>query len=226
MLFGSTSLLVKFCSFRKWKQAACNSLLEGHLWVHFHLSRLGRFRVFSVHRILCLKPVISQEDPSTQVVFSHSSESCCEPGRQNLLLKPLFCLRILLRFYIVSYWQALWWLCFASDWSLPGVILEFSGREKLLAPPVRNASQVWCPGSPLQLWWWDTLQVGRVGLLSRCGHGLLLSCGICLLSSSGGDSGLLASSGSASSGGSLWGGCSLYLWHWGLLASFHRVAPL
>ena len=28
----------------------------------------------------------------------------------------------------------------------------------------------------------------------------------------------------ASSGGSLWGGCSLYLWHLGLLTSFHGSA--
>ena len=49
------------------------------------------------------------------------------------------------------------------------------------------------------------------GLLYRCGHGLLLSCGISLLSSSGGDSWLLSSCCLASSGGSLWGGCSLYL---------------
>ena len=59
------------------------------------------------------------------------------------------------------------------------------------------------------------------GLLSRCGHGLLLSCGISLLSSSGGDLWLLSSCHGASSGGSLWGGCSLYLWHLGLLTSFH-----
>ena len=90
VLFSSTSLLAKSCSFWKWKQAVCNSLLEGHLRVHFHLSRLGRLRVFSVHRTLCLKPVISQEDPSAQVVFSHSSESCCEPGSQNLLSKASF----------------------------------------------------------------------------------------------------------------------------------------
>ena len=58
------------------------------------------------------------------------------------------------------------------------------------------------------------------GLLFH-GHGLLLSCGISLLSSSGGDSWLLSSCHGASSGGSLWGQCSLYLWHLGLLTSFH-----
>ena len=142
MLFSSTSLLVKSCSFWKWKQAACNSLLEGHLRVHVHLSRLGRLRVFSVHRTLCLKPVISQEDPSAQKnVFSHSSESCCEPGNQNLLSKAsFFCLRKLI-FYSVRYQETPWWLGFASDRSLPGLILQFSQREKLLAPPVRNKSQ-------------------------------------------------------------------------------------
>ena len=56
-------------------------------------------------------------------------------------LKPLLCLRKLLRFYSVSYQQTLWWLCFVSDRSLPDLILEFSEREKLLAPPVRNSSQ-------------------------------------------------------------------------------------
>ena len=56
-------------------------------------------------------------------------------------LKPLLCLRKLLRFYSVSYQQTLWWLCFVSDASLPALILEFSEREKLLAPPVRNSSQ-------------------------------------------------------------------------------------
>ena len=50
--------------------------------------------------------------------------------------------------------------------------------------------------------------VSAGGLLSHCGQGLFLSCGTGLLSSSGGDSGLYSSSGSASSGGSLWGGCS------------------
>ena len=59
------------------------------------------------------------------------------------------------------------------------------------------------------------------GLLSRCGHGLLSSCGIHLLSSLGGDLWLRSSCHGASSGGSLWGGCSLYLWHLGLLTSFH-----
>ena len=34
------------------------------------------------------------------------------------------------------------------------------------------------------------------------------------------------SNGVTSSGSSLWGGYSLYLWHWGLLTSFHGVAPL
>ena len=56
-------------------------------------------------------------------------------------LKPLFCLRKLLRLSTVSYPQTLWWLCFASDQSLPGLILEFSEKEKLLAPAVRNPSQ-------------------------------------------------------------------------------------
>ena len=56
-------------------------------------------------------------------------------------IKPLLCLRKLLRFYSVSYQQTLWWLCFVSDASLPGLILEFSEREKLLASPVRNSSQ-------------------------------------------------------------------------------------
>ena len=59
------------------------------------------------------------------------------------------------------------------------------------------------------------------GLLSCCGHGLLLSYGISLFSSSGGDSWFLSSCCLASSGGSLWRGCSLYLWHLGLLTSFH-----
>ena len=59
------------------------------------------------------------------------------------------------------------------------------------------------------------------GLLSHCGYGLLSSCGIHLLSSSGGDLWLHSSCHGASSGGSLWGGCSVYLWHLGLLTSFH-----
>ena len=58
-------------------------------------------------------------------------------------------------------------------------------------------------------------------LLSCCGHGLLLSYGISLFSSSGGNSWFLSSCCLASSGGSLWRGCSLYLWHLGLLTSFH-----
>ena len=51
-----------------------------------------------------------------------------------------FCLRKL-RFYSVSYQETPWWLFFASDQSLPGLILEFSQREKLLSPPMRNSSQ-------------------------------------------------------------------------------------
>ena len=61
------------------------------------------------------------------------------------------------------------------------------------------------------------------GLLSCCGHAFLLSCGIGLLSVSGGDSGNLFSCGVATSGGSLWEGYSLYLWHWELLISFQRI---
>ena len=64
------------------------------------------------------------------------------------------------------------------------------------------------------------------GLLSCYGHAFLLSCGISLLSISGGDSGHLSSCSVATSGGSLWGGFSLYLWHWGLLISFQRIALL
>ena len=48
-------------------------------------------------------------------------------------------------------------------------------------------------------------------LLCHCGNGLLLSCGIGLLLISGGDSGHLSSCRGAISGGSLRGGCSLYL---------------
>ena len=59
------------------------------------------------------------------------------------------------------------------------------------------------------------------GLLSHCGYGLLSSCGIHLLSSSGGDLWLHSSCHGASSGGSLWGGCSVYLWHLGLRTSCH-----
>ena len=82
-----------------------------------------------------------------------------------------------------------------------------------------------CPGFPLLLWWGDTpVLVG--GLLSRRGHGLLLSCSIDFLSSSGGDSGLLSSWGGDSSEGSMWGICSLYLWLWGFLISFHGIPPL
>ena len=51
--------------------------------------------------------------------------------------------------------------------------------------------------------------VSAGGLLAHCGHRLFLSCGTGPLSSSGGHPGLYSSSGSASSGGSLWGGCSL-----------------
>ena len=64
------------------------------------------------------------------------------------------------------------------------------------------------------------------GVLSCCGHAFLLSCGISLLSISGGDSGHLSSCSVATSGGSLWGGFSLYLGHWGLLISFQRIALL
>ena len=67
-------------------------------------------------------------------------------------------------------------------------------------------------------------QVLPGGLLCRCGHGLLLSCSIGLLLISGGDLGHLSSCGSATSGASLWGGCSLYLW--GILISFHGFVPL
>jgi len=63
------------------------------------------------------------------------------------------------------------------------------------------------------------------GFLSH-GHRFLLSFGIGLPSSSGGDSGLLSNCDGATSGGSLWGQCSLYLWHCELLSSFHGVAPL
>ena len=66
--------------------------------------------------------------------------------------------------------------------------------------------------------------VSAGGLLAHCGHRLFLSCGTGPLSSSGGHPGLYSSSGSASSGGSLWGGCSLYLWHLSLLISFHGSA--
>ena len=48
-------------------------------------------------------------------------------------------------------------------------------------------------------------------LLSHCGHRLLLSHGICLLSGLGGSLGHLSSCSGATSGGSLSGGCSLYL---------------
>ena len=64
------------------------------------------------------------------------------------------------------------------------------------------------------------------GFLSHCGHRFLLSFGTGLPSSSGRDLGLLSNCGGATSGHSLWGECSLYLWHWGLLSSFHGVAPL
>ena len=64
------------------------------------------------------------------------------------------------------------------------------------------------------------------GLLSHCGHELLLSCGIGLLSSSGGYSGLFSRWRGDSSEGSMWGVCSLYMWHWGFLTCFHRVPPL
>ena len=53
---------------------------------------------------------------------------------KTCFLKPVFCLRKV-RFYSVSYCQTLWWLGFASDQSLLGLILEFSQRKKLLAPP-------------------------------------------------------------------------------------------
>ena len=69
-------------------------------------------------------------------------------------------------------------------------------------------------------------QVLPGGLLCRCGHGLLLSCGIGLLLISGGDWGHLSSCGGATAGASLWARCSLYLWHWGILISFHGFVPL
>ena len=61
------------------------------------------------------------------------------------------------------------------------------------------------------------------GFLSHC-HKFLLSFGIGLPSSSGGDSGLLSVL--VQPLGVLCGESSLYLWHWGLLSSFHGVAPL
>ena len=60
--------------------------------------------------------------------------------------------------------------------------------------------------------------------LSHCGCRFLLSFGIGLPSSSGGDSGLLSVL--VQPLGVLCGESSLYLWHWGLLSSFHGVAPL
>ena len=64
------------------------------------------------------------------------------------------------------------------------------------------------------------------GFLSHCGYRFFLSFGIGLPSSSGRDSGLLSNCGGVTSGGSLLGECSLYLWHWGLLSSFPGIAPL
>ena len=56
--------------------------------------------------------------------------------------------------------------------------------------------------SPVVVVGHSPLLAGEV--LSRCGHGLLLSCSIGFLSSSGGDSGLLSSWGGDSSEGSIW----------------------
>ena len=64
------------------------------------------------------------------------------------------------------------------------------------------------------------------GFLSHCGHRFLLSFGTGLPSSSGGDLGLLSNCGGTISGGSLRGQYSVYLWHWGLLSSFHGVNAL
>ena len=63
------------------------------------------------------------------------------------------------------------------------------------------------------------------GLFSRCGHRLLLSCGIWLLPISEGDSGHLSSCCGATSGGSLWGGYSLLV-ALGHLINFHGFDPL
>ena len=62
------------------------------------------------------------------------------------------------------------------------------------------------------------------GFLSHCGYRFFLSFGIGLPSSSGRDSGLLSNCGGVTSGGSLLGECSLYLWHLSLLISFHGSA--
>ena len=93
---------------------------------------------------------------------------------------------------------------------------------------------LWWRGTSLGAMSWVFSSVVVVGqspvlagvFLSHCGRRFLLSFGIGLPSSSGEDLGLLSNCSGEASGGSLWGECSLYLWHWGLLSSFHMVAPL
>ena len=80
-----------------------------------------------------------------------------------------------------------------------------------------------CPGSPPKLWWGALSSIVGWAPLSLWPWASL-ELWISLLSSSGGDSWLLFSCHGVSSGGSLWGGCSLYLWHLSLLISFHGSA--
>ena len=144
MLFSSTTSLVKSCWFWKPKKAACNSLLEGYLRVHFHLSRLGRLRVVSGPELSVQNECSHRRIRVLRLCLYILPNHTVNWEIRACWLKPLLCLRKLLRFYSVSYQQTLWWLCFVSDWSLPDLILEFSEREKLLAPPMRNSSQSTC----------------------------------------------------------------------------------